>query len=65
MAQGRWVGGAPVPRPRYVPVVGQGAVATSGGCHADLYDAADEGFGCAVNLDLPDGSEWGDGPFDG
>jgi hypothetical protein len=28
-----------------------------------LYDQADGGFGYAVNLDWPDGSEWGYSPF--
>jgi hypothetical protein len=28
-----------------------------------LYDKADSGFGYAVNLDWPDGSEWGYSPF--
>ena len=27
------------------------------------YDRADDGFGYAVNLDWPDGSEWGHAPF--
>jgi hypothetical protein len=28
-----------------------------------LYDKADDGYGYAVNLDWPDGSEWGYSPF--
>src|SRR5688572_7683307 len=28
-----------------------------------LYDAGDGGFGYALNLDWPDGSEWGYAPF--
>jgi hypothetical protein len=30
-----------------------------------LYDRADDCFGYAVNLDWPDGSEWGYAPFAG
>ena len=29
------------------------------------YDAGDGGFGYALNLDWPDGSEWGYAPFGG
>jgi hypothetical protein len=28
-----------------------------------LYDRADTCFGCAINLDWSDGSEWGCAPF--
>jgi hypothetical protein len=28
-----------------------------------LYDKGDDGFGYALNLDWPDGSEWGYSPF--
>jgi len=30
-----------------------------------LYDKGDQGFGYALNLDWPDGSEWGYAPFGG
>ena len=30
-----------------------------------VYDAGDRGFGYALNLDWPDGSEWGYAPFGG
>ncbi len=30
-----------------------------------LYDKGDDGFGYAINLDRPDGPEWGYAPFGG